>query len=205
MFKISDYCLPDIKLLEEKSKKALFWMPDNTYIILGASNRPDDSLFVENVMRDNITVLKRPSGGHAVMLTPNNIVIAVVFPNVQTLQSKNVFHNINTLIISAMEELGINNLSLKGISDIAISGKKILGSAIYRNKDKLLYHAVLNLSEPASTYEKYLKHPLKEPDYRNGRKHIDFVTSLKDSGYTGTYDKLESVVSQFCKKQNCLL
>lgn len=75
-----------------------------------------------------------------------------------------------------------------GISDNTISGKKILGSAIYRNKDKLLYHAVLNLSEPASTFEKYLKQPVKEPDYRNGRKYIDFVTSLKDNGYTGSYE-----------------
>ncbi len=200
MFKISDYCLPDIKLLEEESKKALFWMPDHTYIVLGASNKPEDSLFTEKVKQDNIIVMKRLSGGQTVMLTPNNMIIAVVFPDVNTLQAKNVFYNINTLIISALEESGINDLSLMGISDITLSGKKILGSAIYRNKDKLLYHAVLNLSEPASTYEKYLKHPSKEPDYRNGRKHIDFVTSLKDSGYTVTYNNLESVLSHFFKK-----
>jgi lipoate-protein ligase A len=59
---------------------------------------------------------------------------------------------------------GVKNLAMRGISDIAIDGKKILGSSIYRSKDALLYHAVLNFGEPASTFEKHLKYPSKEPD-----------------------------------------
>jgi len=82
-----------------------------------------------------------------------------------------------------------------GISDIAISGKKILGSAIYRSKDALLYHAVLNLGEPATTFERYLRHPSKEPDYRLGRSHSEFVTSLKEKGYNQSYHQLESELS----------
>ena len=125
MIEINDYCLPDIKLLEEKSERFLFWIPDKTYLILGASNLPEESLFIENVIRDNITVLKRPSGGQAVMLTPENLIIAVAFTNAQKLIPKDIFHNINTLIISALEETGIKNLSLRGISDIAISGRNL--------------------------------------------------------------------------------
>jgi lipoate---protein ligase len=195
MLEIKDYCLPDLKLLEENDQCFLIWIPDKTYIVLGASNKPEDSLFTENIIKDNITVMKRFSGGQSVMLTPNNLIISVVFPNTKPLESKNIFNNINSLIISALKEAGINNLSLMGISDIAISGKKILGSAIYKNKEKLLYHAVLNIGEPALTFEKYLKHPVKEPDYRNGRKHIDFVTSLKENGYTGNYNILAGIIS----------
>ncbi|MDP4275586.1 MAG: hypothetical protein Q8907_15035, partial [Bacteroidota bacterium] len=195
MIKISAYCLPDIKLLEESNTRYLIWIPDKPYIVLGASNHPEDSLNLENVLKDNITVLKRPSGGQAVVLTPNNLIISVVITGEKTLKPKDVFHNINSLLISAMKEAGIDNLSLMGISDIALSGKKISGSAIYRNKEKLLYHAVLNLCEPASTFERYLKHPLKEPFYRNGRKHIDFVISLKEKGYIENDAKLSSIIS----------
>ena len=203
MLTITDYNLPDIKLLEEETERFLIWIPDKTYIVLGASNRPEDSLLIENVNRDNITVLKRQSGGQAVMLTPNNLIISVVFVTKDVMKSQDVFNTINSLLISAMEEAGINNLSLKGISDIAISGKKILGSSIYKNKDRLIYHAVLNLGEPASTFEKYLKHPVKEPDYRNRRKHIDFVTSIKDNGYSGSYNKLICFISNiFSQKLN---
>jgi lipoate---protein ligase len=199
MLQVAEYCLPDIKLFEENDERFLIWIPDKTYIVLGASNHPEESLLVENIRQDNITVLKRPSGGQAVVLTPNNLIISVVFTGKKLLQPKDIFRRINLLIISALEKERINGLSLMGISDITISGKKILGSAIYRSTDKLLYHAVLNLGETVSTFEKYLKHPVKEPDYRNGRKHADFVSSLKEKGYTGSYKNIAQNISHCFK------
>jgi lipoate---protein ligase len=195
MLNVSKYNLPDIDLINQKTNQFLIWIPDNVYVVLGASNNPALALNLENVMKDNITVLKRPSGGQTVILTPNNLIIAAVFFDKNTSHPKEVFQHINKLIVSAIEKVGIKNLSLMGISDIAISGKKILGSAIYRTKEALLYHAVLNLGEPASTFEKYLKHPTKEPDYRQGRSHSEFVTSLKEKGYTKSYHYLENELS----------
>lgn len=195
MINISKYNLPDIQLFEKNNPRFSVWIPDKTYIILGASNQPEESLFAEKVIQDQITVMKRSSGGQTVLLTPNNLIISIVFDSKKKLQPKEIFNRTNATIILAMEEAGIKGLSLNGISDIAISGKKILGSAMYQNKDLLLYHAVLNLGEPASTFEKYLKHPVKEPDYRNGRKHADFVSSLKENGYTGDYPKIAQLIS----------
>ena len=195
MFTTSEYNLPDIKLLNEKSNQFLIWIPDKVYIVLGASNHASEALNMDNVLKDNIPVLKRPSGGQTVILTPNNIIIAAVFFDKKTSHPKEVFELINKQIISTIENTGMQNLSLMGISDIAISGKKILGSAIYRSKDALLYHAVLNLGEPSVTFEKYLKHPSKEPDYRLGRSHSEFVTSLKEKGYTRSYYQLEKELS----------
>lgn len=195
MVEVSDYCLPDIKLLGADNERFLVWIPDRKYIVLGASNHPEESLFTDNVIRDNIAVLKRPSGGQTVMLTPDNLIVSVVFSGDEVMHPKEIFNNMNLLLISALKEAGISDLSMMGISDIAISGKKISGSAIYRSKDKLLFHAVLNLGESPSTFEQYLRHPQKEPDYRNGRKHVDFVTSLRDKGYTGSNDKLALLVT----------
>jgi lipoate---protein ligase len=195
MINISEYNLPDIELLKRKSNQFLIWIPDKVYIVLGASNNINDALNRDNVIRDNIPVLKRPSGGQTVILTPNNIIVAAVFVNKNSLHPKDVFQQMNNLIISTIEDVGIHNLSMMGISDIAISGKKILGSSIYRSKEALLYHAVLNLGEPSTTFEKYLKHPSKEPDYRQGRSHSEFVTSLREKGYTRSYHHLENALS----------
>ncbi|MDP4239441.1 MAG: hypothetical protein Q8904_08235 [Bacteroidota bacterium] len=195
MYNSFDYNLPDFELLKKESNQYMIWIPDKVYIVLGASNNPNDSLILENVIQDNVTVLKRPSGGQTVVLTPDNIMISAVFVDRNKIHPHEVFQHINKLIISAIENMGIHNLSLMGISDIAILGRKILGSAIYRNKNTLLYHAVLNIGEPAATFERYLKHPVREPEYRHGRSHSDFVTSLKENGYTQSAHHMENMLS----------
>lgn len=197
---MSEYNLPDIHLLSDKSKRFMVWIPETSFVVLGASNNAEDALFVDKTLEDNIRVIKRPSGGQTVMLTPRNLIISVAFHDSASIQPKHIFKQINALIISSLERSGVSNLNTKGISDIAIGAKKILGSSIYRSKDSLLYHAVLNISEPASTFEKYLKHPTKEPDYRQGRKHSDFVTSLHESGFTiEAVDLLKEISSQLGK------
>ena len=87
--------------------------------------------------------------------------------------------------------MGVDNLHYRGISDIAINDVKILGSALYENKDVVFYHAVLNVGESASLIDKYLKHPKREPDYRNNRNHKNFVTSLAKENYNISIDKIK--------------
>lgn len=202
MLNLNEYTLPDLSLLDDDAGQTfMVWQPDKNYVVLGASNRPEEALHTEQVMQDGITVMKRPSGGQTVMLTPGNLVIAAVYPH--SLRPKNLFNEINASIIEAIEAAGIAGLSLRGISDIALGYKKILGSAMYRTRNKLLYHAVLNVGEPAATFEKYLRHPGKEPDYREGRKHSDFVTSLREQGYTGSMESLiENIIRYLKPAQN---
>lgn len=198
MLNPSDYYLPDAGLIDNAAERFMVWTPDKPYIVLGASNNMQDALVLENVLVDNITVLKRPSGGQTVMLTPNNLIISVVFPDT-SVQPKDVFSQVNKLIVSVLQKNGVDDLRFSGISDIAILERKILGSSIYRSKHLLLYHAVLNVAEPAETFERYLKHPTKEPDYRKGRKHGEFVTSLKENGFQKTSDQLKQNLAEVFK------
>jgi lipoate-protein ligase A len=88
------------------------------------------------------------------------------------------------MIINALQALRVKHLRLAGISDIALDDRKIAGSSIYRNKDILLFHAILNLSGRGEIFERYLRFPPRQPDYRHGRAHGDFVTSLQAQGYS---------------------
>lgn len=81
-------------------------------------------------------------------------------------ETQRVFQQNVLLIIKSIETDGVTGLDIERISDIAIDGKKILGSSMYKRKDTLFYHAVLNFAVPASLIERYLRHPFKEPDYR---------------------------------------
>ncbi|MBP7612592.1 MAG: hypothetical protein KA753_05490 [Paludibacter sp.] len=186
------YNLPDIQLLEKEANQYSIWIPDKVYIVLGASNNAPNALMTENVTADGVLVLKRPTGGQAVVLSPQTIVLAATVTDENNLKPKELFNKINGLIIKSIEADGVTGLTLRGISDIAIGGKKILGSSMYRRKNTLFYHAVLNFAVPASFIERYLQHPSKEPDYRAGRSHSEFVTSLHENGYTETIQHLKS-------------
>jgi lipoate---protein ligase len=193
MIDVLKYNLPDINILDENYPDLFFktWQPDKIYLILGQSNLIADSLNNDEVEKDNISVYKRPSGGQTVILSPNTLVLSSVITTTKFINPDVYFKTINGLIIRILQKEGIMNLLLKGISDIAIKDKKILGSAIYRNHQKVFYHAVLNVAERTDLMEKYIKHPVKEPDYRIGRSHTDFVTSLHAEGYKITIKKLK--------------
>lgn len=193
---VKNYNLPDFDIFENQDDYSFFiWRPENTSLVLGQSNHPESSLITQNVLQDQIPVYKRPSGGETVILTKNMLVISVAF-RVQSLQNPKIyFDKINQGIIQALESQGVRGLYQRGISDISIDHKKILGSSIYRTTEKMFYHAVLNISENIDTISKYIAHPAKEPDYRQGRTHKEFVTSLSEAGYTLSHNLLTQAIT----------
>lgn len=178
------YDLPDQKILEsEKEVDFLVWQPDRSYLVLGRSNEAVKSLIADAVDYDHIKVLKRPSGGEAVLLSPKMLIIAVKIPLIKIVKPHRAFVVINNMIKEVLAEQGISNIQSRGISDISIGEQKVLGSAIFKQTDAVFYHAVLNISEDVKLIERYLQHPKREPDYRKGRNHLAFVSSLQKEGY----------------------
>ena len=178
------YNLPDQKVLEsDKPMDYIVWQVDKRYLVLGRSNEAKTSLIAQAVDADKVEVLKRPSGGEAVLLTPGMLVIALKYPLEKVGKAHDVFNIANGLIKEALSESGVQKITARGISDICIGEKKILGSAIFRKPDSIFYHAVLNVNEDIRLIDRYLKHPKREPDYRKGRSHLAFVSSLHKSGY----------------------
>ncbi len=180
---ILEYNQPDSSIFKGNSDGILVWKPDGYYLVLGQSNTAERSLFIENVIRDGIPVTKRPTGGEAVLLTPSTIAVTVAKEFPVAIPFKDFFRIINNLIMESLTEKGIAGLGSKGISDIAIGNKKILGSSMRCIRNRLVFHAVLNVSEDPEIFEKYLRHPRREPDYRASRSHNEFVTSLEAEGY----------------------
>lgn len=201
---LNEYDLIDSEMIKEMPPryKVLVWRPSFVCVVLGQSNKSDTSVREENVIEDKVPVYKRPSGGETVVLSPQTLVISILIPEKNFRSPRIYFKEINQKIIQALQQTGIENLRTDGISDICIHEKKILGSSIYRSKDRVFYHAVLNVSETTHTLERYLKHPPREPEYRNGRSHKDFVTSLTARGYNIDFQNLRQTLSSTLSIQN---
>lgn len=192
---MQQYNLPDFTIFSsEKKYDYHLWKPDKTYVVLGASNTEENAVNLEMINGHEIIVIKRNSGGQTVLLTPKTLVIAVAFTTFNYVNSRKAFAIINSQIIEGLKRCGIKGIQEKGISDLAINDKKILGSSIYHKRQRFFYHAVLNVSEDVDLIEKYLKPPEKEPDYRKGRSHKEFVTSILEQGFDVNVDVIKSAL-----------
>jgi lipoate-protein ligase A len=191
---ISPYDLPDAVLLEASGVplQCLVWQPRRVMVVIGKGSDPALEINIEAALADSILVLRRGTGGCAVVLSPEMLVASFVVRQEKQLPSKAYFGLFNSLIIGALAQQGIAGLELKGTSDIAVNGRKIAGTAIYRNRNLVFFHAIINVSGGTEVMERYLKIPPRMPDYRGGRSHSDFVTSLAEQGYALDADRFAS-------------
>lgn len=184
------YSLPDAEILADGNKERYkIWRPDKTYIVLGRSNKAESSVNTDNVIKDGIMVMQRSSGGHTVVLTPATIVFSIKIPAKKLESPRAIFDTINKSLIEEFHKKGVEGICSRGISDLSIGDQKIMGSSMNLKEGTYFYHAVLNISEDPTLISKYLKHPAKEPDYRLGRDHSEFVTSLWKKGYRLTFNE----------------
>jgi len=197
-----EYDLPDYDLFinPKDGFQYMIWRPIEDSIVLGQSNQPDTALYLEAVQRDDIPIWKRPSGGETVYLSPNTVVVSLSLQGTPLQGSKYYFRRFNQEIQGCLSELGVSSLGYKGISDLAIGEKKILGCALYRKPDYIFYHAVLNVAEDIHKIATYLRHPSREPDYRQGRDHTEFVTSIQETNPTLSVEQIAIKLQEHFEK-----
>jgi len=190
------YDFPDRELLDADgvAYRCLVWQPAAVCVVIGRGNSPAASVFLDQAAADGVAVAQRPSGGEAVVLSPRTLAVSAVHCTGEQLASRRYFELYNGAVIRALEQLGVTGLARRGISDVALGDRKILGSSIYRNRQRVLYHAVLNVAESPELLERYLRPPARQPDYRRARPHRDFVTSLAAAGYAVSMAALQDAL-----------
>ncbi|MBU1318680.1 MAG: hypothetical protein KKG33_11510 [candidate division Zixibacteria bacterium] len=198
---LSPYDLPDADLIrsQESSPRSLVWAPDHVMVVIGNGSDPDTELHTDLIIRDNIPVVRRDTGGCAVILTPEMFVASFALYGSGSTDSIKYFRFFNTIVINALENLSVDGVLHEGRSDIAIDGRKIAGTAIYRNRSVIFYHAIINAGGSTQLMERYLKVPPRMPDYRMGRSHKDFVTSLAEQGYQLSIDDFRMAIGNECR------
>ena len=157
--------------------------PDATAAVLGAAGKPERDLKLAALAADGVPVLRRRGGGGAVVLTPGQVVLALVVEVASDFGNREYARKINEWFIEALGALGVDGLEQRGITDLALRGRKVLGTSMYRSRRVLFYQASLLVANDVAVFARYLEHPYAEPDYRRGRDHDAFCTTLRAGGY----------------------
>jgi lipoate-protein ligase A len=173
--------------------------PPSPCAVLGASGRPEQDLIIEHLTADGVPWLYRRGGGGTVVLGPGQVVLALATEVGSPFRNREYAAAVNAWIVESLASLGIAGVEPEGISDLAIRGRKIVGTSIYRTRLVLFYQASLLVRNDIALFTRYLAMPVKVPEYRSGRSHEDFCTTLAREGFTGTVQdviaSLDRVVS----------
>lgn len=186
------------KLVLEQCHKQLAcvsWVPDSVYVVLGNANCFEAECKVEQCEADSVSVLRRSGGGGAVVLHSGCVILSVGMWVKHYYRNADYFRSINDAVIETLrnEYSEFVDLSQNGISDITLNGRKIAGTSLYRSRNYLLYQASILVDTKLDIIERYLGHPTKEPEYRGGKAHSEFLTSLSEFRKDCTPEDVKSV------------
>jgi len=95
------------------------------------------------------------------------------------------------LICAILAAFGIEGRP-EGTSDVAVGDRKISGNAQARRWGAVLVHGTLLVDFNHDLADAVLRHPPREPSYRRGRSHRDFLVTLRALGVGLAHSSIES-------------
>jgi lipoate-protein ligase A len=146
--------------------------------VLGRGSKLEKELQLAACLKDGILLKRRRGGGCAVVLDPGNVIVSVTIPVQGLGHNLRYFRLLNFWLIDGLTHLGFSRVYQDGISDLVVDDRKVGGSCIYRTQTLLFYSICLLVDPEIERLERYLKHPPREPAYRKGRSHSQFVIGL---------------------------
>ena len=156
------------------------WSPADFAVVLGASRRLRDEVVVDACHADRVPILRRCSGGGTVLVGPGSLNISLILPQTAAsgLWAVDTAHRYVLGRIAGSLQLAGAPVELRGTGDLTIGGRKCGGSAQRRLKHFFLVHCTLLLDCAIDKIARYLQIPARQPAYRAGRSHADFLCSL---------------------------
>ena len=181
-----------------------WWGSETPTAVLGCGDKPEAALDIDECARRGVGWVKRVTGGGTVLQTPDVFNYSYTAPESGCFDMKRVFEQGAELVIGALEQFGVS-AQQRGISDVAVGDLKISGNAQARKWKAILLHGTLMLGIDRELMEAVLRHPHKEPDYRGGRNHSDFIVTLNDLGIIANRDQVEEAFMAAAKCERLLM
>jgi lipoate---protein ligase len=153
------------------------WEPEGYSVVLGISGKMEKEVHVDQCEHADIPVLRRSSGGGTVVLGPGCLNYSLILSYEERPDCLDLTVSYRTVMSKIAQALGHEVLVL-GISDLARETMKFSGNAQRRLQRYFLHHGTLLYDFNLEIIEELLKHPAKQPDYREQRRHRDFVGNL---------------------------
>jgi lipoate-protein ligase A len=176
------------------------WEPATPIVVVGRSTRVQREVDEQACRRHAIPILRRASGGAAIVAGPGCLMYAVVLSYRRRPELKDIgraHKEVLGRLANALRGLGFP-VEHAGTSDLAIEHptgagaqgaigsvfaglrhlRKFSGNSLRAKRSHLLYHGTLLYSFDLTLVASCLRLPPRMPNYRAHRPHGDFLTNL---------------------------
>ena len=149
-------------------------------VILGRSSRFDEEVNPSACRDEGVEICRRVSGGAAVVIGPGCLMYSLVLdtrihPQLKMLDQTHRY--VMSRIGDALARCGVTS-RFQGTCDLTVDDRKVSGNSLRCTRNALLYHGTLLYGFPIGLIGRLLETPPRQPEYRRGRRHEQFVTNL---------------------------
>jgi lipoate-protein ligase A len=166
------------------------WESLQPVVVVGRSTRLHQEVDIDACRERAIPILRRSSGGAAIVAGPGCLMYAVVLSYARRPELKDigrahkfVLQRMAASLQSLVAEFG--TISFAGTSDLVFDElrtpsqpRKFSGNSLRAKRTHLLYHGTLLYDSDVTLIETCLRMPPRQPNYRDQRPHLDFVVNL---------------------------
>lgn len=174
------------------------WESTQPMVVVGRSTRVEQEVDREACRERGVPILRRSSGGAAIVAGPGCLMYAVVLsyklrPEVKDIRRAHTFvlSRVADSINVAMREVG--RVSIAGTSDLVFAPaaatlayqaqepkqlQKFSGNSLRARRTHVVYHGTLLYNFALPLMECVLLSPPRQPEYRAQRSHGEFVMNL---------------------------
>jgi lipoate-protein ligase A len=162
------------------------WEPSQHFVVVGYGGRVAQEVNLAACTSCGIPVLRRCSGGGTVLQGPGCLNYSLVLP-VRADPCLASIAQTNQFVLErhrqVLSHLLAKSVALQSQTDLAIDSLKCSGNAQRRRSRAVLVHGTFLLGLDLDLMEAVLPLPARQPAYRQGRQHREFLTQLPLSAH----------------------
>jgi len=182
----AELALDEALLLEAESSQASretlrVWSFASSVVVIGRGSKREVEVDREHCEREGIPVLRRCSGGAALVGGPGCLMYSVVLDLRRRVDLRRV-DAAHAWVMSRLLKAvtcQVPGVRWQGTCDLTLAGRKFSGNSLRIARDHLLYHGTILHAADLVSLQRCLRTPPRQPDYRGGRDHGDFVTNVE--------------------------
>ena len=157
-------------------ERLLVWESAHPAVVLPRNGAADAWVNLDACEFRDIPILRRDSGGGAVVLGPGCLSVALILSLDARPALADVAGSYATLLRAIADTLAITNVTIRS-TDLALGNRKFAGHAQRRLRHTLLHHGTILYRFDLGLIDTLLPEPPRRPAWRGSRRHREFLTN----------------------------